>query len=275
MEKRIYINNEETPFWIEDTGRLRNEKTGNYLKGGVNKGYHLYNVYFRGKQYTLYTHKLVANNFVPNPNPDTLTIVHHKDENKLNNNYLNLEWVDSKEHSKIHGEYHPRVYQNLDENVDISQLKQFRNSPYWVSKDGDVYNMEKKIKMRPENSGKYQRISCNYNLKGKHFQVHRMVWEAFNGEIPEGMEVDHIDSNPKNNALNNLQLLSHVDNCKKANYRNISVYSINEETGEKILYSSLSEASRAALNGSRDAVSMRKIIDKHILKNNCYWYYEE
>ena len=27
MEKRIILNNRETDFWLEDTGRLRNEKT--------------------------------------------------------------------------------------------------------------------------------------------------------------------------------------------------------------------------------------------------------
>lgn len=41
------------------------------------------------------THRLVAENFVNNPNPLEFIVVNHKDENKLNNNYLNLEWCTS------------------------------------------------------------------------------------------------------------------------------------------------------------------------------------
>jgi hypothetical protein len=37
--------------------------------------------------------------------------------------------------------------------------------------------------------------------------VHRLVSEAFNGEIPDTHEVHHIDKNPKNNNINNLELL--------------------------------------------------------------------
>ena len=38
-------------------------------------------------------HRAVALAFVNNPNPDKYEVVHHKDENKLNNNFSNLEWT--------------------------------------------------------------------------------------------------------------------------------------------------------------------------------------
>lgn len=38
-------------------------------------------------------HRMVALIFVPNPKPNEYTIVHHKDENKTNNNFMNLEWT--------------------------------------------------------------------------------------------------------------------------------------------------------------------------------------
>ena len=106
MEKRIILNNLETPFWIDSTGRLRNENNNHWLKGGTIKGYHFYNVFFKGKQYTLYAHRLVAEYFLPNPDPENFNIVHHKDSNKLNNNLSNLEWMSVKEHNNIHAQRH-------------------------------------------------------------------------------------------------------------------------------------------------------------------------
>ena len=39
----------------------------------------------------------------------------------------------------------------------------------------------------------------------------RLVWEAFNGPVPAGHGIVHIDKNPKNNCLNNLGLLTYDD----------------------------------------------------------------
>ena len=38
-------------------------------------------------------HRAVAEKFVKNNNPELFNVVHHKDENKLNNNFKNLEWT--------------------------------------------------------------------------------------------------------------------------------------------------------------------------------------
>ena len=47
---------------------------------------------------TLKLHRLVAINFLPNPND--LPVVNHKDGNKTNNHYSNLEWCTLSENSK-------------------------------------------------------------------------------------------------------------------------------------------------------------------------------
>ena len=46
----------------------------------------------------------------------------------------------------------------------------------------------------------------------KRYSVHRLVWIAFNGQIPEGYEINHLDERPVNNALSNLSLVTHKEN---------------------------------------------------------------
>ncbi len=53
--------------------------------------------------------------------------------------------------------------------------------------------------------------------KTKNYSVHRFIWECFNGPIPDGLEVDHIDGDPKNNKLENLRLGTHKANCNNPN----------------------------------------------------------
>lgn len=221
MEKNIILNNQKTNFWLEDTGRLRNVKTGRWLKGGENKGYHFYSLYFKGKQYILYTHRAVAEYFIPNPKPEEYTIVHHIDGDKNNNNYLNLEWTSPKKHNesmkKLNQINQKRGPQKKILNIkEYGKVAQFRNSPYYATEDGKILNLEKRIELNPSRTGKYYRINAAYGLNKK-FLVHRMVWEAFNGPIPENVDIDHIDGDQSNNSLNNLQILSHSENLKKRN----------------------------------------------------------
>ena len=49
-------------------------------------------------------------------------------------------------------------------------------------------------------------------LNGKQLLAHRIVWKAFNGEIPEGMEIDHINTIRDDNRLENLRLVSSSEN---------------------------------------------------------------
>lgn len=221
MEKNIILNNQKTNFWLEDTGRLRNAKTQHWLKGGINKGYHFYSLYFKGKQYILYTHRIVAEYFLSNSNPEKNTIVHHLDGDKLNNNYLNLKWVSPSEHNQTIKDLnqgktvkeHQKKILNIEK---YGKIAQFRNTPYYATENGEILNMEKRIELKLSSSGNYLRFNAAYGLNKK-FLVHRVVWEAFNGAIPQGMDIDHIDGNPKNNKLDNLQILTRQDNLKKRN----------------------------------------------------------
>lgn len=90
---------------------------------------------------------------------------------------------------------------------------------YACSKDGYIIHI---VKQRPFKGNK---INTGYMIfsvrkygesKQTKYCAHKFVWETFNGKIPEGFEIDHIDNNKMNNKLSNLQLLTHTENCKKA-----------------------------------------------------------
>lgn len=53
---------------------------------------------------------------------------------------------------------------------------------------------------------------------GKEYRAHRIIWEMFNGPIPEGLLVDHIDGDVFNNRIENLRLATRQQN--NANRKN-------------------------------------------------------
>lgn len=66
---------------------------------------------------------------------------------------------------------------------------------------GDLYN-GKPLNVFINNKGK--RALSN----GSDSQIFRLVWKIFKGEIPKGYCIHHIDENPLNDRLDNLQLMS-------------------------------------------------------------------
>lgn len=70
-----------------------------FLCGGCGSQY--YYVSIGGNDYRI--NRLVAQAFIPNP--ENKPIVHHKDHNKLNNHYSNLEWATPQENALAYQEY--------------------------------------------------------------------------------------------------------------------------------------------------------------------------
>lgn len=58
-----------------------------------------------------------------------------------------------------------------------------------------------------------------FKFEGDHVKEHRVIWYIHNGEIPEGMEVDHINHKRDDNRVSNLRLVSRSDNMKNTSIR--------------------------------------------------------
>lgn len=125
---------------------------------------------------------------------------------------------------------------------------------YQVSNLGRVkslnYHRENKEKIMIGNKvGRgYKRVLLSKNGKTKNFLIHRLVYTAFVGNVPDGFQIDHRDNNPENNRLDNLQLLTVSENIKKIYIDNPNLRYVNAtkikciETNQ--IFSSQSEASR-------------------------------
>ena len=85
------IKDYEGYYQISSEGNVRNTKTQQILKGDTNNlGYRRVTLYTPIRK-RFFIHRLVALHFCEGYSEEL--VVNHKDGNKQNNNYLNLEWV--------------------------------------------------------------------------------------------------------------------------------------------------------------------------------------
>ena len=98
--------------------------------------------------------------------------------------------------------------------------------------NNQVYShYKKKYRKLNVNVRGYYYIQLWKNSKIKTLQLHRLIYEMYNGTIPEKMFIDHIDCNILNNNITNLRLAN-----KSQNSCNIKTKKNNLSTGHKNIY---------------------------------------
>lgn len=93
-----------------------------------------------------------------------------------------------------------------------SGLRRLRD--VWCGRYRNVL-ITKKDAIAGGSTGKYWAVSV-YNKK---YLVHVVIWNIFNGSIPLGMDIDHIDGNGLNNKLENLRLVTRSGNARNCRRR--------------------------------------------------------
>lgn len=111
---------------------------------------------------------------------------------------------------KFPEEWRPvKGYESL---YDVSNWGRIMSLDHWKNNGTGGY-IQKGRMLKPVKTKKgYLQVHLCKDGKKKCFRVHRLVWEAFNGIIPDGYEINHINENKTNNRLDNLNLLTHKAN---------------------------------------------------------------
>lgn len=69
---------------------------------------------------------------------------------------------------------------------------------------------------KPNNKFGYKRIKIIINKKP--FFAHQLAWQLMNGDIPDGLFVDHINGDATFNAIKNLRLVTHSENHRNRKF---------------------------------------------------------
>lgn len=150
-------------YKVSNYGRIWNLKTGKELHGRDSNGYR--RVTLRNSKLKIYKdimiHRLVAELFLPNPNPEVLIEINHKDCNRANNYVENLEWVTHDQNVKYaaklkhynnKGDRNPNAKLTREQAEEIRVLRKTTNLT--LQQLADKYNVS---------NGMIQRIVYNKN----------------------------------------------------------------------------------------------------------------
>lgn len=264
MFKKIIIDGEETCYSINEQGQVRNDKTGNFLKGCILHSYKYIALRWHGKQKNKSVHRLVAEAFLPNPN--NLLYVHHKDANRLNNCVENLEWVTEQKNRQEAP--HPNGYKKYSEEKEDKEgeiWRTFRDSVYQISNLGRVRNTKtnRMLKGNVADCG-YIRVDLQLpNEKRRKYLVHQLVYECFVSSEYE--LINHIDGDKTNNRIENLESVTHQENMQKAvyetnawNFRQVAQYDLEGNYIQTFPNASAAARAMNMLPGSmRNAIRLR------------------
>ena len=116
------------------------------------------------------------------------------------------------------------------------KYKVYIDDDFIIYKWNNKYHRLAQCKPRKRKDGY---LDIRVQTKISHALVHRVIWETFIGEIPEGYQIDHINTIRDDNRLENLRVVTRKENMNNPITRkNISVSSKrvmqNEEVRKKL-----------------------------------------
>lgn len=163
---------------------------------------------------------------------------HKRRLKKLKEKYDNMDIIDKIEYLNYLYEYREeRSFKEECERVKAAAIalngKKYsiyynkQERPYYITDEGVVYNRSGIILKLHQTLLGYLQVG----IDGRNLSVHRLVWESFNGVIPKGYEIDHINGDRQDNRLCNLILTTHKENCN--NPITVERYKVHNKTVDR------------------------------------------
>lgn len=109
-------------------------------------------------------------------------------------------------------------YEGIYEVSDFGRIRTAKNKTTNSLLHGERVWKQRVLKQKTDQNG-YKRVSLWKNKREKTFLVHRLVAKSFIPLVDNKDCVNHLDGNPSNNYLTNLEWCDHTENLSHA-YRN-------------------------------------------------------
>lgn len=269
VERQSVRLKEDPTLILYDNGRLFDEKTNKFCR--TTKTREKISIYTGLIPNLQRRERLTAVNFVSNDDPVNKTCILHKNSDKLDDRFDNLEWITyEQERNIICADFLKEFSKN---NPDVEFKEYHLNPLYIIFNNGFIFtkNQCKIMKFVSDEHG-YQTICLAINNKKSTLYIHRIIAETFvkNNDPNNYTVVDHIDRDPSNNDYKNLRWVNYsINNSnkdpeafgkKKINQFDIKgnfIASYNSITEAQILTKTSKEISRC-LRGDIPYVISRK-----------------
>jgi len=230
-------------YQVSNFGRVKSFRKGKprIMRQTYHKDYLVVSIFCKYKV----VHRLVAESFIDNDN--NLPLVDHINGDRKNNKVDNLRWVSHEDNNKNRNTKRDVVYPKFNQNeldnetwvkipfhifnvdgLEISNLGRIKK-PYKIANKQGKFGGES-ITSYGASEKNYCDVKKNKNRK----KLHCLVWECFNGPIPKGLQVNHIDNDKVNNRLSNLELITPSENIKH-NYKTGNINTPDFYSNDKVL----------------------------------------
>lgn len=175
MEEEWKTIEEYPSYEISNLGNIASYKGKNRrLLGTFNnpEGYKFAYLYKDSKKHSVQVHRLVAKYFVQNPN--NFDFVNHKDEDKSNNIFTNLEWCSSS-YNRTYGSTETRRTSTLAHKFSIGQY----------SLDGELLNVYPNARNAARALGKSNSASTSIMncVNGRSKSSYGFIWRKYNEQL--------------------------------------------------------------------------------------------